>query len=247
MDTIQIFDVSIANLRSANAISLIDEAVKAGTNTRVFFVNADCLNISVRDDEYRSILNEAEYVFGDGSGIWIASRLAGTPIVDNVNGTDMLPLLCALCSERAYSIYLLGAESGIAETMKQRLEAQYDGLSICGCRDGYFDWEKDDDEVIETINASGADILLVAFGAPLQEKWIHFRRNAINWPVKIGVGGLFNFYSDAKPRAPMWMRKAGIEWAHRLYYDPRRLWRRYMLGNPLFLMRVLRRIWRSPA
>lgn len=240
METIKIFDLEIANVTLARAVEIIDQALVARSPTRVYFVNADCLNTSIRDKKYRDILNEAEYVFGDGFGVRIASRMIGTPIVDNVNGTDMLPLLCELCSRKGHSLYLLGAKPGIGAKAKERLEAQYDGLDIRGSRDGYFDIESQSDEIIDDINDSQADILLVAFGAPLQEKWIYAHHQHLNCPVKIGVGGLFDFYSGTKPRAPLWVRRLGFEWFHRLLHDPRRLWRRYIIGNPLFLLRLLR-------
>lgn len=225
----------------ARAVEIIDQALVARSPTCVYFVNADCLNTSTNDETYRDILNDAEYVFGDGFGVRIASRMAGTPIVDNVNGTDMLPPLCELCSREGHSLYLLGAKPGIGARVKERLQAQYDGLDIRGSRDGYFDIESQSNEIIDAINDSHADVLLVAFGAPLQEKWIHIHQQHLDCPVKIGVGGLFDFYSGAKPRAPLWMRRLGFEWLHRLLYDPRRLWRRYIIGNPLFLLRLLRR------
>lgn len=241
VDRINIFDILIANVTLARAIELIDEAVMAHSPTSIYFVNADCLNISVGDREYRKILNDAEYVFGDGIGVRIASRIAGTPIVDNVNGTDMLPFLCELCARKGYSLYLLGGKPGIAARVKEHLDVQCDGLDIRGCRDGYFDMKNQSDEVIACINDADVDVLLVAFGAPFQEKWIYTSRHQLNCSVRIGVGGLFDFYSGAKPRAPLWMRRNGIEWLHRLAYEPRRLWRRYIVGNPLFLFRVIRR------
>jgi N-acetylglucosaminyldiphosphoundecaprenol N-acetyl-beta-D-mannosaminyltransferase len=114
---------------------------------------------------------------------------------------------------------------------------RYPGLEIAGARDGYFRPEEEG-AVIEAINGSGARILLVAFGAPRQELWIARWRDRLAPPVAMGVGGLFDFYSGRIPRAPVWMREIGLEWVFRLMQEPGRMWRRYVIGNPLFLYRV---------
>jgi N-acetylglucosaminyldiphosphoundecaprenol N-acetyl-beta-D-mannosaminyltransferase len=119
------------------------------------------------------------------------------------------------------------------------MQARYPELIIAGTRDGYFD-AAEEAEVIESINASGADILLVAFGAPRQDVWLKAHKQALRVPVRMGVGGLFDFYSGRIPRAPVWMREMGLEWTYRLLQEPGRMWRRYIIGNPLFLYRVWR-------
>jgi len=112
-----------------------------------------------------------------------------------------------------------------------------------------FDHETEADEIIEKINQCNPNVVLVAFGAPIQEKWIHKNKDKINSNLIIGVGGLFDFYSGDKKRAPKWMRKVGFEWAYRLFLEPGRLWRRYLIGNPLFMLRVIgaRRSGRAEA
>jgi N-acetylglucosaminyldiphosphoundecaprenol N-acetyl-beta-D-mannosaminyltransferase len=135
-------------------------------------------------------------------------------------------------------MFLLGAKPGVAEKMKKNLEQKYNEIIISGVQDGYFDRQTGNDEVIEKINNSGAKILLVAFGAPNQEKWIYTNLQKLDVHAAIGVGGLFDFYSGNMPRAPKWMRELGIEWVFRLIKEPGRMWRRYIIGNPLFLQRV---------
>lgn len=236
---VALFDVPILNVTMAQALERITDAIRARKRSCMYFVNADCLNKTFKDAAYLDALKQADAVFGDGIGVYIASVVAGTPIVDNVNGTDMLPLLCRLCAKEGFSLFLLGAKPGVAERMQGKLCEKYEGLKIIGCHHGHFNRELETRDVIAGVNGSGADILLVAFGAPIQEKWIHDHATEIGCPVVMGVGGLFDFYSGDKPRAPLWMRRLGIEWAHRLFYDPKRLWQRYILGNPLFLWRVL--------
>lgn len=236
--SISLFGVQILNVTMEYALARIDRIVREQARAVMFFVNAYSLNVAWADREFRNVLASAHSVFGDGIGVWFASKIAGTPIVDNVNGTDMLPLLCKLCIERGYSLFLLGAKPGVDERMGIALTEQYPGLRITGCHHGYFDKEHDSAAVVGLINNSNPDILLVAFGVPEQEKWIHRYAGDLHCAVAIGVGGLFDFYSGDKPRAPLWMRKHGLEWVFRLICEPRRLWHRYLVGSPLFIWRV---------
>ena len=209
-----------------------------GTFTQFSFVNADCLNIAQDNLAYKSLLNRVRWVFGDGSGIRKASQMIGTEIADNVNGTDLFPLLCERAAEEDIPIYLLGARPGVTDTMKAKLTARFPGLNVIGHHHGYLD-ENSEAKVLEDIAASGARMLFVAFGAPRQDLWIDEHRKQLGQVrLAMGVGGLFDFISERIPRAPLWMRKLGIEWVYRLIQEPGRMWRRYIIGNPLFLWRV---------
>jgi exopolysaccharide biosynthesis WecB/TagA/CpsF family protein len=251
-DRVQLLGVDIDNVTMAEAIRLIFRHTSPGTRARFAFVNADCLNIAHRDLRYEHALLRQDAVFGDGSGIAIAARLRNRRMAENVNGTDMFPLLCEEAARRGVPLFLLGGREGVPEETAQRMQARYPGLRIAGAQNGYFE-RSHEDAVIERINGSGAGILLVALGVPQQELWIEANRNRLNVPVCIGVGGLFDFYSGRIPRAPLWLRQAGLEWTWRLWQEPLRLWRRYLVGNPLFLARCAEeavlgpRRLRSPA
>lgn len=242
MNRISIFDLHILNVDMQDAIELIKNAIIQKTPTNLFFANADCFNIAFEDEEYHDILEKSQCTFGDGVGVRIASKVFGSPIIDNVNGTDMFPLLCDLCLKNNFTMYFLGAKPGIADITKKKTEQKYPGIKIAGCHHGYFKGEDEISRIISNINNSRADILLVALGVPLQEKWIMKYSAQIHAPVKLGVGGLFDFYSDTVARAPLWVRKLALEWLYRLIQEPRRLWRRYLLGNPLFIYRMIK--WR---
>jgi N-acetylglucosaminyldiphosphoundecaprenol N-acetyl-beta-D-mannosaminyltransferase len=185
----------------------------------------------------------ADIVIPDGSGLNLACKIIGKPLLENVNGTDLFPFICRLCSEKGRSIYFLGAKPGVAEAVKKNVETSYPGIKVAGIRDGYFDREKDSEAVINEINRVAPDILMVAFGAPHQERWIDAHSGKLNAKVCIGVGGLFDFFSGRIPRAPKWMREFGLEWIYRLIQEPGRMWRRYIIGNPLFVFRVIK--WKS--
>lgn len=241
-DKLNVLDVGFFSISSEQALAMIDETIRTNGKEPVSFINADCLNISSSDENYRDILNSQKLVLPDGAGISVACRLIGERLEENLNGTDLLPRLCELSVEQGYSIYLLGAGKTVAGRMKKNLEEQYPGLNICGEHHGYFDHDNPD-EIIALINEAKPNMLLVAFGAPRQEKWIHKNLEKIDSNVIFGVGGLFDFFSGDKKRAPMWFRKLGLEWMYRLYLEPTRLWRRYIVGNPLFIIRLLK--WKS--
>ena len=176
-------------------------------------------------------------MFADGIGIRIGAGLNGQLVKDNVNGTDMFPRLCQRLAEQGVGVYLLGGREGVAEQAALRMQQRFPELIISGHQHGYFD-ANNTQAVIDDINASGAAVLLVAMGAPAQELWIEQYADQLAPSVNIGVGGLFDFYSGRISRAPLWLRQIGMEWIWRLSQEPARMWRRYVLGNPVFLARV---------
>ena len=237
-----ILDVTFLNIGWQEALALIDDAVRGDRKRNLFFVNAHCLNLASTDEEFRAIVNAADYVFPDGVGVRLACRMIGERLAANLNGTDLLPRLCELAATNGFSLYLIGAKPGTAERMKTNLEARYSGLRIAGTQHGHFDRQAEGQAVLSAVSAAKPDIVLVAFGPPLQEKWIHANRAALSAPLVMGVGGLFDFHSGNFRRAPRWLRALGLEWTVRLLNEPRRLWRRYLIGNPLFVFRVW--LWR---
>jgi exopolysaccharide biosynthesis WecB/TagA/CpsF family protein len=210
----------------------------AGRGTAaVAFLNAHGANIAHENPDFRCTLDRF-LVLPDGVGVDIASRiLHGAPFPENLNGTDFVPALLRAAPE-SYRVALLGGRSGIAEQAAlslQRIAPQHEYAAI---GDGYFDW--DDNRVDRRIVAFRPDILLVAFGNPRQEEWIAHRLAPGTVPVAIGVGALFDFLSGAVPRAPRTLRAVRLEWLFRLALEPARMFRRYVIGNPLFLCRVIR-------
>lgn len=246
--TIEILGVPVHSLTMDQAVDLvIDTAQDRGPSppasfTQFAFVNADCLNIAYNNAPYHSMLNRVPWVLGDGSGVRKASQMLGREIADNVNGTDLFPLLCQRAAAEDIPIYLLGARPGVTDTMKEKLTARFPGLNIIGHHHGYLDAESEP-RILHEIATSGARMLFVAFGAPRQDMWIDQHQNELgDVRLAMGVGGLFDFMSERIPRAPKWMRKSGIEWVYRLVQEPGRMWRRYIIGNPLFLWRVRQQI-----
>jgi exopolysaccharide biosynthesis WecB/TagA/CpsF family protein len=229
------FDLT-RSTRGAIADLLID-AVRFGRRMQVNFLNAHCVNLAAQDHAYRAILHASDLLLPDGSGIGLAARIARQPLGENLNGTDLFPELCERAARSGIAIYLLGGQPGVAAAAAEAMQARYPMLRIAGTRDGFFAAEQVD-AVIAEINRSGAGMVFVGMGVPLQEKWIAHHRVRFAAPVLLGVGGLFDYYSGRIARAPLALRKLGCEWAWRLMMEPRRLARRYLLGNALFMVRA---------
>jgi N-acetylglucosaminyldiphosphoundecaprenol N-acetyl-beta-D-mannosaminyltransferase len=241
--TVAVFDVAFENVTMREAVTRIEADLDSANTVRsIFYVNADCLNKCYRDEVYRSLLKESDYVLPDGIGINLACRMLGSALKENVNGTDMLPFLCEMAKRRGLKFFLLGGKPGVADKMAAMMTESYE-VEVAGVQHGYFDHQNESDDVVDLINESGADILLVAFGAPLQEKWISTHKQRLTVGTAFGVGGLFDFYSGNTRRAPRWLRELGLEWVYRIIQEPGRMWQRYVIGNPLFLIRVM--AWRA--
>lgn len=237
-DGVVLMGVRFDRLSRAEAHRALVSAFGRGEAWKVYIVNAHTLNLSWKNASFRQVLNEADLLLNDGSGVQIASRLAGKPFPDNLVGTDLTPQLCGIAVPNGVGVFLLGGVEGVPQRAAERLREIVPGLRICGTQQGYFKQDQTG-SVVEAINRSGAGILLVAFGNPLQETWIHENAANLRCDLCIGVGGLFDHLAGRLRRAPLWMRRAGIEWVHILLGQPHK-WRRYLVGNPIFLTRALK-------
>jgi N-acetylglucosaminyldiphosphoundecaprenol N-acetyl-beta-D-mannosaminyltransferase len=234
---LRFWDVSLPQ-----AAQFVIERANQGVRTQVFFVNAHCINQAASHPGYASLLSEAPFLFADGVGMAIAARFSGTRLEHNVNGTDLFPLICEAAAAAVVPVAFLGARPGVARACADRMQAMYPGLRVVWTDHGYLDPEQEQGR-LHGLNASGARILFVAKGVPAQECWIAEHAERLAAPVVLGVGALFDFYSGNVPRAPRVVRDLRGEWVYRLLLEPRRMSRRYLLGNPTFIARML--IWRS--
>lgn len=232
---LRLFGVSITNTCLDGATRDLILAARYGRRTRAVFVNAHVVNEMSAEESYRTVVATANRAYADGSGLAVAARMAGTPLADNVNGTDLFPQLARAASETGLGIFLLGGAPGVADDATRRLEHLRIGGAIVGTHHGHFEKHGAEQEaVIAAINASGAKILLVGLGVPLQDQWLAVNAHRLNAPVVIGVGGLFDYFAGRVSRAPHAFRVIGMEWVWRLMLEPRRLARRYILGNAKF-------------
>jgi alpha-1,3-mannosyltransferase len=236
-----ILDVPVFVGTEAEAIEQIDARYASQKSTTVAFANANLLNVAAVDDKFRTVLKRC-LVMNDGVGIDAASRiLFGSGFPQNLNGTDFTPNYFKN-TKNNYRIFFLGGSSGVAERAASRLIEICGRHKIAGCQNGYSR-AGDNMGIVAKILASEADVVLVAMGNPAQELWLAENLETTGCRIGFGVGALFDFLSGDVPRAPSWVRSARLEWFYRLVREPGRLWRRYVLGNPIFLLRVFGQWW----
>ena len=227
----------------------IARLVRGGEPGLVLNVNAHCLNLCYEDRALRGALNGADVVFCDGAGVMLAARLLGGRIPERITYAAWIWQLADFAAAEGFSLYLLGAKPGVAQEAARRLRERYPDLRIVGTRHGYFDHlaeSAENEAVLEEINAAAPDILLVGLGMPLQERWLTENRHGLDAGVALSCGAAFDYASRRVRRGPSLLTESGFEWLTRLINEPCRLWRRYLLGNPLFLLRVLRQILAKP-
>lgn len=201
---------------------------------QVVTINPEGIWLAQNDAEFRQIIDKAALVTADGSGVlWAAAQL-GQHLPERVTGIDLLQQLCARAAEQGWRQFLLGAEPGVAEQAAQALQQRYPGLIVAGTENGFFAGREQ--QVVEKIAASGADILFVGLGMPLQEKWIYQHGSTLNCKLAIGVGGSFDVLAGKVKRAPRTWQKLRMEWLWRLLQDPKR-WRRYLV-IPKYMLAV---------
>ncbi|MEE4010553.1 WecB/TagA/CpsF family glycosyltransferase [Roseibium sp. FZY0029] len=229
---------AIGRLRSRDAIQLVESAVLKRRKLDIAICNAHTLLSALDDPRYAATLQKMT-LLNDGIGISLASKLLKEePFPENLNGTDLIPQMLANIGI-PLRIYLLGAKEEQVRCAKEHIEIAYPKHHVVGYRDGYFS-QDEIDGLCEGINAANPDLLLVAMGNPRQENFIVENRAALSVPVAIGVGALFDFMSGAVVRAPKIVQAAGLEWLFRLLQEPRRLFRRYVIGIPRFLFALMK-------
>jgi N-acetylglucosaminyldiphosphoundecaprenol N-acetyl-beta-D-mannosaminyltransferase len=224
----------------------IARLVRTGRLGLILNVNAHCLNLCHEDSALRDALNSADIVFCDGAGVMLAARMLGGCIPVRITYAAWIWRLADFAAAEGFSLYFLGARPGVAQEAAGRLRERYPGLRIVGVRHGYFDHSAGSDEneaVLQEINTAAPDILLAGLGMPLQERWLTQNRQRLEAGVALSGGAVFDYVSGRVRRGPRLLTKSGFEWLARLLNEPRRLWRRYLLGNPLFLLRVLRQLF----
>ena len=237
---LNIFGVRIEVSDRKSAIEKIKCAFSGDGARAVFTPNPQMLLLAEKDESFRQALTGADLLLPDGIGVCIAAKLLGTPLPERITGIDTAEELLEYASENALSVFLLGARSGTAEKAAEKISLKYPRLSICGVHHGYFEKSGVENEaVIEAINQSGAQILFVCFGAPLQERWIIENKERLD-SVKLymGLGGALDVWSGKIKRAPLFFQKAGLEWLWRILKEPRRI--TVVFQIPLFLYKVVR-------
>jgi N-acetylglucosaminyldiphosphoundecaprenol N-acetyl-beta-D-mannosaminyltransferase len=224
--------------------------IRAGARASILNANVHAINLACRHPWFATILQQADLVFCDGAGVQLGARILGQHLPERITYADWMWQLASWCEAEHLSLFLIGAEPGVADLAASRLRERHSGLRIAGTHHGFFDKAQRSAEsvaAIRNINVARPDIVIVGFGMPAQERWVHDHRSMIDAPVVLTGGAAFAYVSGRLRRAPGWMTGHGLEWLGRLLIEPRRLMGRYLVGNPLFLARVLReRLRRGP-
>jgi N-acetylglucosaminyldiphosphoundecaprenol N-acetyl-beta-D-mannosaminyltransferase len=243
LEAANLLGVRVCTLPVESFVNFVTRTILAGGKARAVYVNTYAINLAQEFTWFRDFINSSDVIYCDGFGVKWGARLLGLRIPTRYTPPDWIPLLVAKCARQQFSLYLLGAHPGVAEKVGVILKQQFSDLNIAGVHHGYFDKTPDsleNEAVVQAINATSPDILLVGLGMPLQERWLMENWDCLEVKVFLPVGALFDYLAGEFPRAPHWMTDHGLEWLGRLIVEPRRLWRRYLLGTPRFLWLLLK-------
>jgi N-acetylglucosaminyldiphosphoundecaprenol N-acetyl-beta-D-mannosaminyltransferase len=243
MATVRVADVPIHVIDMTGALARIDDFIRNGGSHYNIAINAAKVVEFHEDPRIRDAIEHAHLLTADGQSVIWASHVLGCGLPERVAGADLMVALLAHAAARGYSVYLFGARDEVVARCVERAHREHPGLKISGYRNGYFTKE-DEPAVIEQIRAARPDILFLGFGTPAKEHFMHRHHRALEVPFMMGVGGSFDVYAGIVKRAPEWLQRLGLEWAYRLAQEPRRMWKRYLVGNSRFVWLVARELIR---
>ncbi|HEY9724928.1 MAG TPA: WecB/TagA/CpsF family glycosyltransferase [Chroococcales cyanobacterium] len=232
MEKVRILNAEIDNLTELEALQQINQGV-------VFTPNVDHLILLQNDPSFLKVYETADYKLCDSKILYYVSRFLGSPVKEKLSGSDFFPAFCNYHKDtEEIKVFLLGAKEGVAAQAQENINAKLGREIIVGAHSPSFGFEKNEQEclkIIEEINSSGATVLAVGVGAPKQEKWIHQYKDKLpNIKIFFAIGATIDFEAGNKKRAPRWVTEVGLEWLYRLLSEPKRLWKRYLIGGPIF-------------
>lgn len=231
----RILNTYVDALTMEETLVKVDDIIQKRIPTQHVVINASKVILMKEDPKLQKIVNECPLINADGfSIIWAAKRL-GIPVKDRVTGIDLFLNLVEVAWKKQYKIYLFGAKEDVVRKVKTIFEEKYPGLQVVGYHNGYFK-EEEEPEIVENMKASGADMMFVAFSSPKKEYWVNKHLKESGIPFVMGVGGSFDVVAGITSRAPRWMQNCGLEWFYRFIQEPRRLWKRYFIGNIKFII-----------
>ena len=239
-----VLGVPISAITMADAVSTIGEWIGARTRNYVCVTGVHGVIESGRDEELSRIHSGAGLVTPDGMPlVWLA-HLCGEHHVERVYGPDLMLACCAESLKRGWRHFLFGGAAGVPELLARRLVARFPRLQVCGAYSPPFRALSEDEDraLVERINAARPDIVWVGLSTPKQERWMAAHVGRLAAPALIGVGAAFDFHAGIKRQAPRWMQRSGLEWSFRMLSEPRRLGRRYLVNNPLFVYKIARQL-----
>lgn len=243
MTRIKFMNTNIDNLTMAETLNEIDKLIQKKNCSYVVTPNVDHIVRLEKDEELQKVYKNASLILTDGKPlIWI-SKWYKTPIKEKISGSDLFPRVCQLAANKNYTMYLLGAAEGVADTAARNLMKKYPGLNIVGIYSPPFGFEKNEQEMnkIKTqIQDVHPDILIVGLGCPKQEKFMYYHCKELGVPISFGLGASIDFEAGNIKRAPKWMSNHGLEWLYRFSKEPKRLFKRYFVDD-LKIIQVARK------
>jgi exopolysaccharide biosynthesis WecB/TagA/CpsF family protein len=246
---VPLFGIGISVTDYTEACASIMDAARARRSYAVSALATHGLTEAARDGEFGELVNSIELVTPDGQPVrWAMNILHGTALSERVYGPDLVAAVCATAAVEGMSVYVFGSTAETCRAVAEELPRRYPGLRIAGVQpDRFRDATADEDaEDVQRIRASGADIILVGRGCPRQERWVAQHRGLIPLPM-LAVGAAFDYIAGNIARPPRWMQRAGLEWLLRLVQEPKRLFRRYLVHNSLFVLMLARELLQKRA
>ena len=245
MSRIKFLNTEVDNLTMEEAIREIDKLIINKRPSYVVTPNVDHIVKLEKDEEFRNVYKEADLILTDGMPLVWISKLKSIPIKEKVSGSDLFPKVCELAAKRGYKVFLLGAAEGVAARAAENLKRKYKNLNIVGTYSpsyGFENNQKEIEEIIKMINNVKPDILAVGLGAPKQEKFIYRYKDRLNVPISLAIGASIDFEAGNIKRAPLFMQKCGLEWVYRLYKEPKRMFKRYLVDDLKIIKIILKYI-----
>jgi N-acetylglucosaminyldiphosphoundecaprenol N-acetyl-beta-D-mannosaminyltransferase len=240
MNRITILNTKIDNLSMHQTLQCIENSILQNKKLHHVVVNAGKMVAMQRDLKLRQSVNSCDLINADGQAVVWASRILGQPLKERVAGIDLMENLVELAYKKNFKIFFFGAKEEVVSSVVKKYKIKYSKDIIAGYRNGYFKKE-DEVNIAKQISASGADILFVAISSPTKENFLYDNKEALEGVNFImGVGGSFDVVSGLVKRAPLWMQKIGMEWFYRFAQEPKRMWKRYLIGNIKFIWMVLK-------
>lgn len=232
-----ILNVKISAINEDDACSLVEDRISRKNKGYICVCPVSTIMECKRNQDVLKSVNCADLATPDGMPVVWIGRIKGYKNVRRVYGPDLMQRICGISEKKGYRNYFYGSSTDVLDKLKEKLSKRYRRLIISGAYSPPFRKlsKEENDKIVEDINNSGSAILWVGLGSPKQDLWMHEHRGEINVPIMLGVGAAFDFLAGVKPQAPRWMRNNGFEWLFRLITEPKRLWRRYLVDNPLFI------------
>jgi len=240
LSTIHVLNCPVHAVTMNETVSIIENSIIERKPLRHVVINAAKVVNMLKDKELHNSVVSSDLINADGQSIVWAARILGHPLPERVAGIDIMEKLVELAYIKNYRIFFLGAEESIVKKIVVDYSEKYNKDIIAGYNHGYFS-ENDDSKIANSISKSKADILFVAMTSPRKEIFLNKYKNTLNVPFIMGVGGSFDVISGKVKRAPVWMQKYGLEWLYRLIQEPRRMWKRYLITNTLFVFYVFKK------